>query len=179
MKVFQGERRLRTRRAERPDINDEVAEAVRERGVQVASLRLLPAYTCCVRVTSSRRLSEDFAALLRRCPTEWYYGTTTGTGARRTSARDMELGNGHSHCFHAAGQRGRGDPCVAESSARNVAARALPRLDRSETAAGSCRSWLLTTTLSPSATNDATRIVYEPPRDLEDPEVSSDHRTPR
>jgi secondary thiamine-phosphate synthase enzyme len=104
VKVFQGERRLRTDGglAVR-DITDEVAEAVRESGVTNGIACVYsPHTTCCVRVNEFENgFLEDFAELLRRLvPSERYYAHDDWD--RRTEnicEEDMELGNGHAHCM--------------------------------------------------------------------------------
>ena len=104
MKVFQGERRLRSEGglAVR-DITDEVAEAVRESGVTNGIACVYsPHTTCCVRVNEFENgFLEDFAELLRRLvPSERYYAHDDWD--RRTEnicEEDMELGNGHAHCM--------------------------------------------------------------------------------
>jgi secondary thiamine-phosphate synthase enzyme len=104
VKVFQGERRLRTEGglAVR-DITDEVAEAVRESGVTNGIACVYsPHTTCCVRVNEFENgFLEDFAELLRRLvPSERYYAHDDWD--RRTEnicEEDMELGNGHAHCM--------------------------------------------------------------------------------
>ena len=104
MKVFQGERRLRTEGGlSVRDITDEVADAVRESGVTNGIACVYsPHTTCCVRVNEwERGFLEDFAVLLRRLvPTEHYYAHDDWD--RRTEnvcEEDMEVGNGHAHCM--------------------------------------------------------------------------------
>ena len=104
MKVFQGERRLRTEGGlSVRDITDEVADAVRESGVTNGIACVYsPHTTCCVRVNEFENgFLEDFAELLRRLvPSERYYAHDDWD--RRTEnlcEEDMELGNGHAHCM--------------------------------------------------------------------------------
>jgi secondary thiamine-phosphate synthase enzyme len=104
VKVFQGEKQLRTEGGlSVRDITDEVAEAVRESGVQNGIVCVYsPHTTCCVRVNEFENgFLEDFATLLRRLvPREGYYSHDDWD--RRTEnicEEDMELGNGHAHCM--------------------------------------------------------------------------------
>jgi secondary thiamine-phosphate synthase enzyme len=104
VKVFQGERRLRTEGGlSVRDITGDVAEAVHESGVRDGIACVYsPHTTCCVRVNEFEDgFLEDFAALLRRLvPTERYYAHDDWD--RRTEnicEEDMELGNGHAHCM--------------------------------------------------------------------------------
>jgi secondary thiamine-phosphate synthase enzyme len=104
VKVFQGERRLRTEGGlSVRDITGDVAEAVRESGVRDGIVCVYsPHTTCCVRVNEFENgFLEDFAELLRRLvPTERYYAHDDKD--RRTEnicEEDMELGNGHAHCM--------------------------------------------------------------------------------
>jgi secondary thiamine-phosphate synthase enzyme len=104
VKVFQGERRLRTEGglAVR-DITDEVSAAVRESGVTNGIACVYsPHTTCCVRVNEFENgFLKDFAELLRRLvPSEGYYAHDDWD--RRTEnicEEDMERGNGHAHCM--------------------------------------------------------------------------------
>jgi secondary thiamine-phosphate synthase enzyme len=104
VKVFQGEKQLRTEGGlSVRDITDEVAEAVRESGVQNGIVCVYsPHTTCCVRVNEFENgFLEDFATLLRRLvPREGYYAHDDWD--RRTEnicEEDMQLGNGHAHCM--------------------------------------------------------------------------------
>ena len=104
MKVFQGEKRLRTAGGLSVlDITDDVAEAVRESGVRDGIVCVYsPHTTCCIRVNEFENgFLEDFATLLRRLvPSEGYYAHDDWD--RRTENicdEDMELGNGHAHCM--------------------------------------------------------------------------------
>jgi secondary thiamine-phosphate synthase enzyme len=104
VKVFQGERRLRTEGGlSIRDITGDVAEAVRESGVRDGIACVYsPHTTCCVRVNEFENgFLEDFAELLRRLvPSERYYAHDDWD--RRTEnicEEDMELGNGHAHCM--------------------------------------------------------------------------------
>jgi secondary thiamine-phosphate synthase enzyme len=104
VKVFQGEKRLRTQGGlSVRDITDEVAAAVRESGVRNGIVCVYsPHTTCCVRVNEFEQgFLEDFARLLRRLvPSEGYYAHDDWE--RRTEnmcEEDMELGNGHAHCM--------------------------------------------------------------------------------
>ena len=104
MKVFQDERRMRTRGGLTVhDITDDVNEAVRESGV-VNGIACIysPHTTCCVRVNEFEGgFIEDVAALLRRLvPSESYYAHDDWD--RRTEnvcEEDMDVGNGHAHCI--------------------------------------------------------------------------------
>ncbi|HKF13734.1 MAG TPA: secondary thiamine-phosphate synthase enzyme YjbQ [Gaiellaceae bacterium] len=104
MKVFQGEKRLRTAGGLSVlDITGDVAEAVRESGVRDGIVCVYsPHTTCCIRVNEFENgFLEDFATLLRRLvPSEGYYAHDDWD--RRTENicdEDMELGNGHAHCM--------------------------------------------------------------------------------
>ena len=104
VKVFQGERRLRTEGGlSVRDITDDVAEAVRESGIRDGIVCVYsPHTTCCIRVNEFEGGAlEDFAKLLRRLvPSEGYYAHDDWD--RRTEnicEEDMELGNGHAHCM--------------------------------------------------------------------------------
>ena len=104
VKVFQGEKRLRTTGGlSVRDITDDVAEAVRESGVQNGIVCVYsPHTTCCVRVNEFEDgFLQDFATLLRRLvPSETYYAHDDWD--RRTENicyEDMERGNGHAHCM--------------------------------------------------------------------------------
>ena len=104
VKVFQGEKQLRTEGGLSVlDITDEVAEAVRESGVQNGIVCVYsPHTTCCVRVNEFENgFLEDFAKLLRRLvPSDGYYAHDDWD--RRTEnvcEEDMEAGNGHAHCM--------------------------------------------------------------------------------
>jgi len=104
VKVFQGEKRLRTAGGLSVlDITDDVAEAVRESGVRDGIVCVYsPHTTCCIRVNEFENgFLEDFATLLRRLvPSEGYYAHDDWD--RRTENicdEDMELGNGHAHCM--------------------------------------------------------------------------------
>ena len=104
MKVFQGERHLRTEGGlSVRDITDDVAAAVRESGVENGIACVYsPHTTCCVRVNEFENgFLEDFVELLRRLvPSERYYAHDDWD--RRTEnlcEEDMELGNGHAHCM--------------------------------------------------------------------------------
>jgi len=104
VKVFQGERHLRTEGGlSVRDITDEVADAVRESGVENGIACVYsPHTTCCVRVNEFENgFLEDFAELLRRIvPSERYYAHDDWD--RRTEnlcEEDMEVGNGHAHCM--------------------------------------------------------------------------------
>ena len=99
VKVFQGEKRLRTQGGlSVRDITDEVAEAVRESGVRDGIVCVYsPHTTCCVRVNEFENgFLEDFATLLRRLvPSETYWDRRT----ENICEEDMALGNGHAHCM--------------------------------------------------------------------------------
>jgi len=104
VKVFQGEKRLRTAGGLSVlDITGDVAEAVRESGVRDGIVCVYsPHTTCCIRVNEFENgFLEDFATLLRRLvPSEGYYAHDDWD--RRTENicdEDMELGNGHAHCM--------------------------------------------------------------------------------
>ena len=104
MKVFQGEKRLRTAGGLSVlDITDDVAEAVRESGIRDGIVCVYsPHTTCCIRVNEFESgFLEDFATLLRRLvPSETYYAHDDWD--RRTEnvcEEDMERGNGHAHCM--------------------------------------------------------------------------------
>ncbi|MDP9491145.1 MAG: secondary thiamine-phosphate synthase enzyme YjbQ [Actinomycetota bacterium] len=104
MKVFQGQRQLRTEGGlSVRDITGDVAEAVRESGVRDGIVCVYsPHTTCCVRVNEFENgFLEDFAALLRGLvPSERYYAHDDPD--RRTEnicEEDMQLGNGHAHCM--------------------------------------------------------------------------------
>ena len=104
VKVFQGERRLRTGGGlSVRDITDDVAEAVRESGIRDGIVCVYsPHTTCCIRVNEFEGGAlEDFAKLLRRLvPSETYYAHDDWD--RRTEnicEEDMQLGNGHAHCM--------------------------------------------------------------------------------
>jgi secondary thiamine-phosphate synthase enzyme len=104
VKVFQGEKRLRTAGGLSVlDITDDVAEAVRESGVRDGIVCVYsPHTTCCIRVNEFENgFLEDFATLLRRLvPSETYYAHDDWD--RRTEnicEEDMERGNGHAHCM--------------------------------------------------------------------------------
>jgi secondary thiamine-phosphate synthase enzyme len=104
VKVFQGEKRLRTEGGlSVRDITDEVAEAVRESGVRDGIVCVYsPHTTCCVRVNEFENgFLEDFARLLRRLvPSETYYAHDDwGRRTENICREDMELGNGHAHCM--------------------------------------------------------------------------------
>jgi secondary thiamine-phosphate synthase enzyme len=104
VKVFQGEKSLRTEGGlSVRDITDDVAEAVRESGVQNGIVCVYsPHTTCCIRVNEFENgFLDDFATLLRRLvPSESYYAHDDWD--RRTEnicEEDMERGNGHAHCM--------------------------------------------------------------------------------
>jgi secondary thiamine-phosphate synthase enzyme len=104
VKVFQGEKRLRTEGGlSVRDITDDVAEAVRESGIRDGIVCVYsPHTTCCIRVNEFENgVLEDFAKLLRRLvPSESYYAHDDWD--RRTEnicEEDMERGNGHAHCM--------------------------------------------------------------------------------
>jgi secondary thiamine-phosphate synthase enzyme len=104
VKVFQGEKHLRTRGGlSVRDITDEVAEAVRESGVQNGIVCVYsPHTTCCVRVNEFEKgFLSDFAELLRRLvPSEQYYAHDDwDQRTENICEEDMERGNGHSHCM--------------------------------------------------------------------------------
>jgi secondary thiamine-phosphate synthase enzyme len=104
VKVFQGERRLRTEGGLTVrDITDEVAEAVRESGVTNGIACVYsPHTTCCVRVNEFEDgFLADFAELLRRLvPSERYYAHDDWERRKENLCEeDMELGNGHAHCM--------------------------------------------------------------------------------
>jgi secondary thiamine-phosphate synthase enzyme len=104
VKVFQHERRMRTRGGlSITDITDEVNEAVRESGVQNGIACVYsPHTTCAVRVNEFESgFLEDFATLLKRLvPSEQYYQHDDWD--KRTEnlcPEDMDFGNGHAHCM--------------------------------------------------------------------------------
>jgi secondary thiamine-phosphate synthase enzyme len=104
MKVFQGEKRVRTAGGlSVQDITDDVAEAVRESGVRDGIVCVYsPHTTCCVRVNEFEDgFLEDFATLLRRLvPSETYYAHDDwGRRTENVCEEDMERGNGHAHCM--------------------------------------------------------------------------------
>ena len=104
VKVFQGETHLRTRgRLTVRDITDEVAEAVRESGVQNGIVCVYsPHTTCCVRVNEFEKgFLSDFAELLQRLvPSEQYYAHDDwDQRTENICEEDMEKGNGQSHCM--------------------------------------------------------------------------------
>jgi secondary thiamine-phosphate synthase enzyme len=104
VKVFQGEKRLRTTGGlSVRDITDDVAEAVRESGVQNGIVCVYsPHTTCCVRVNEFEDgFLQDFATLLRRLvPSETYYAHDDwGRRTENICDEDMERGNGHAHCM--------------------------------------------------------------------------------
>jgi secondary thiamine-phosphate synthase enzyme len=104
VKVFQGERRLRTEGGlSVRDITGDVAEAVRESGVRDGIVCVYsPHTTCCVRVNEFENgFLEDFAALLRGLvPSERYYAHDDPDRRKENICEeDMELGNGHAHCM--------------------------------------------------------------------------------
>jgi secondary thiamine-phosphate synthase enzyme len=104
MKVFQGEKRMRTAGGlSVQDITDDVAEAVRESGVRNGIVCVYsPHTTCCVRVNEFENgFLEDFATLLRRLvPSESYYAHDDwGRRTENVCEEDMERGNGHAHCM--------------------------------------------------------------------------------
>ena len=104
VKVFQGEKSLRTEGGlSVRDITEDVAEAVRESGVQNGIVCVYsPHTTCCIRVNEFENgFLDDVATLLRRLvPSESYYAHDDWD--RRTEnicEEDMERGNGHAHCM--------------------------------------------------------------------------------
>ena len=104
MKVFQGEKRVRTAGGlSVQDITEDVAQAVRESGVRDGIVCVYsPHTTCCVRVNEFENgFLEDFATLLRRLvPSETYYAHDDwGRRTENICEEDMELGNGHAHCM--------------------------------------------------------------------------------
>jgi secondary thiamine-phosphate synthase enzyme len=104
VKVFQGEKRLRTTGGlSVRDITDDVAEAVRESGVENGIVCVYsPHTTCCVRVNEFEDgFLQDFATLLRRLvPSETYYAHDDwGRRTENICDEDMERGNGHAHCM--------------------------------------------------------------------------------
>jgi secondary thiamine-phosphate synthase enzyme len=104
VKVFQGEKRLRTEGGlSVRDITDDVAEAVRESGVRDGIVCVYsPHTTCCVRVNEFENgFLEDFATLLRKLvPSETYYAHDDwGRRTENICEEDMESGNGHAHCM--------------------------------------------------------------------------------
>jgi secondary thiamine-phosphate synthase enzyme len=104
MKVFQGEKRVRTAGGlSVQDITEDVAEAVRESGVRDGIVCVYsPHTTCCVRVNEFENgFLEDFATLLRRLvPSETYYAHDDwGRRTENVCEEDMERGNGHAHCM--------------------------------------------------------------------------------
>jgi secondary thiamine-phosphate synthase enzyme len=104
VKVYQRESQVRTSggMAVR-DITDEVAEAVRESGVENGIVCVYsPHTTCCVRVNEfDPTLIEQFTSLLQRLvPRDTYYAHDDWD--RRTEnicPEDQDFGNGHSHCI--------------------------------------------------------------------------------
>jgi secondary thiamine-phosphate synthase enzyme len=104
MKVFQGEKRVRTAGGlSVQDITEDVAQAVRESGVREGIVCVYsPHTTCCVRVNEFENgFLEDFATLLRRLvPSEKYYAHDDwGRRTENVCEEDMERGNGHAHCM--------------------------------------------------------------------------------
>jgi secondary thiamine-phosphate synthase enzyme len=104
MKVFQGEKRVRTAGGlSVQDITEDVAQAVRESGVREGIVCVYsPHTTCCVRVNEFENgFLEDFATLLRRLvPSETYYAHDDwGRRTENVCEEDMERGNGHAHCM--------------------------------------------------------------------------------
>ncbi len=104
VKVFQGEKRLRTEGGlSVRDITDEVAEAVGESGVRDGIVCVYsPHTTCCIRVNEFESgFLEDVTTLLRRLvPSERYYAHDDwGRRTENICEEDMELGNGHAHCM--------------------------------------------------------------------------------
>ena len=105
MKVFQRERRMRTAGGLTvTDITEDVAEAVRESGVQHGIACVYsPHTTCSVRVNEFESgFLEDFATLLRRLvPDDGHYYAHDDWDKRTENicAEDMDFGNGHSHCM--------------------------------------------------------------------------------
>jgi secondary thiamine-phosphate synthase enzyme len=106
MKVFQAEREFTTTGGLHvTDITEDVAEIVRESGVQDGiCLVYSPHTTCCVRVNEYERgMFEDFGTLLRRLVPgahETYYAHDDWD--RRTEnicEEDMQQPNGHAHCM--------------------------------------------------------------------------------
>ena len=104
MKSFQVERHLRTAGGLHVrDITDEVADAVRESGVQNGIACVYsPHTTCSVRVNEFENgFLEDFATLLKRLvPSAAYYAHDDWD--KRTEnicPEDMDFGNGHAHCM--------------------------------------------------------------------------------
>src|SRR5918999_656209 len=104
VKVFQGERRLRTEGGlSVRDITEDVAEVVRESGVRNGIACVYsPHTTCCVRVNEFEQgFLEDFATMLKRLvPSDGYYAHDDWN--KRTEnicEEDMDFGNGHSHCM--------------------------------------------------------------------------------
>ncbi len=134
MKVFQAEREFTTTGGLHvTDITEDVAEIVRESGVQDGiCLVYSPHTTCCVRVNEYERgMFEDFGTLLRRLvPHETYYAHDDWD--RRTEnicEEDMEQPNGHAHCMSMIlGSAGESIPVgEGELVPRNLAARSLHR----------------------------------------------------
>jgi secondary thiamine-phosphate synthase enzyme len=104
LKAYQRERTVRTAGGLNViDITEDVAEAVRESGVQDGIACVYsPHTTCSVRVNEFEAgFLEDFAALLKRLvPSERYYAHDDWD--RRTEnmcPEDMDFGNGHAHCM--------------------------------------------------------------------------------
>ena len=105
MKVFQSERRFRTRGGLHvTDITDEVKEIVAESGVTDGICAVYsPHTTCCIRVNEFESgFLEDFTSLLRQLvPAEGHYYAHDDWDRRTENLcpEDMEVGNGHAHCM--------------------------------------------------------------------------------
>ena len=104
VKVFQSERRFRTRGGLHvTDITDEVSEIVHESGVADGICCVYsPHTTCCVRVNEMETgFLEDFTKLLKALvPHDSYYAHDDWD--RRTEnicPEDMDFANGHAHCM--------------------------------------------------------------------------------
>ena len=104
MKTFQRERHLRTPGGLHvTDITEEVADAVRESGVQNGIACVYsPHTTCSVRVNEFETgFLEDFAELLKKLvPADRYYAHDDWEKRTENLApEEMDFCNGHAHCM--------------------------------------------------------------------------------
>ncbi|MBA2474462.1 MAG: YjbQ family protein [Actinobacteria bacterium] len=104
MKTFHHERHLRTAGGlQVTDITEDVAESVRESGIQNGIACVYsPHTTCSVRVNEFENgFLEDFATLLKKLvpSNEYYAHDDWDKRTENICSEDMDFGNGHAHCM--------------------------------------------------------------------------------
>ncbi len=104
MKTFHHERHLRTTGGlQVTDITEDVAESVRESGIQNGIACVYsPHTTCSVRVNEFENgFLEDFATLLKKLvpSNEYYAHDDWDKRTENICPEDMDFGNGHAHCM--------------------------------------------------------------------------------